>query len=278
MLNALFDAGFEVTVLSRSSSHKLDSRAKIQVVDYASRESLVTALTGQDAVVSTLNVGAVPLDTHVLLAEAAQAANVKRFIPSEFGCDTSNPITSKLPVFGDKVAVLNRLRELTAKDSAFTWTAVITGPFFDWGLQVGFITSLAGPTVPVYNGGDARFSSTTLSNIGRAIAGVLQHTEETKNRHVRVADAEVTQHEILQWSGKAGELKEQHVSLEELEQSAYAGLKQTPPDHRAFAQGLILRAIFDPACGSHFKELDNDLLGISKLTEPEIAALVKQYA
>ena len=274
---ALADAGFEVTALSRSSAHKLDSRVKVQVVDYTSRDSLVSALSGQDAIVNTLNVGATPRDTHLALIEAAQAAGIQRFIPSEFGSDTSNPNSAALPVFGDKIAALDSLKEATAKNSAFTWTAVATGPFLDWGLEHQFFVSLKSSSTAIYNGGDIRFSSTTLAGIARAVVGVLQHPEETKNRHVRISEADVTQHEVLRLSGRAGQIKEEPVSLEELEGGAYAAVKATPPDFGAFAVGLIRRGIFDPAFGAHFKELDNELLGNRKLSESELESLVKQY-
>ncbi|KAJ5238996.1 oxidoreductase CipA [Penicillium chermesinum] len=247
VLTTLLDAGFEVTALSRSSPHQIDARAKVQVVDYASRDSLVAALSGQDAVVSTLNAWAVPRDIHLLLVDAAHAAGVKRFLPSEYGSDTSHPLVAKLPVFGDKIAVVDRLKEIAAKDSAFTWTSVVNGPFFDWGLQNGLLVSLKGSSSQIFNGGDVRFSTTTVAGIARAVAGVLQHPDETKNRYVYVAEAEVTQHELLRWSGRANQIKEEHISLEELEQGAYAGVNATPPDLRAFAVGLIRRAIFDSA-------------------------------
>ena len=264
-------------MLSRSSSHQVDSRVKIQVVDYNSLESLVSAFSGQDAVVDVLAVGSVPLEIHLRLVEAAQKAGVQRFVPSEYGCDTTNPLTSKLPVFADKVTIKKRLEEISSHTSSFSYTSVITGPFFDWGLKVGSVLNLAGPSTTIFDGGDTPFSTTTLQGVGRAIVGVLQHPDETKNRVVYVAEAEVTQNKLLQWSGKADQIQREPVTTEDLEKQAYEAVNQSPPDYKTFAVNLIKRAIFDSQYGTLFTKLDNELLGIRKLTESEIVDVVKQH-
>ncbi|KAJ5560547.1 oxidoreductase CipA [Penicillium frequentans] len=276
VVNALVEANFQVTLLSRSSTHEIDSRVKIQVVDYNSLDSLVTALTGQDAVVDVLPSGSISVEIPLRLIEAAHKAGVQRFIPSEYGCDTSHPLTSKLPVFGDKVTVVNRLKEISAQDSAFTYTPVITGPFFDWGLKMKFTVNLSGPSTPIYDGGDTPFSTTTLAGIGRAIAGVLEHPDETKNRYVYVSQAEVTQNKLLALSGKTVERED--ISTADLEKKAYEAVKLSPPDFRTFAVNLIRLAVFNPAYGSAFTKTDNELLGVHKFSEAEIVDLVKQYS
>ena len=159
----------------------MDSRGQVQVVNYNSLESLVAAIQGHNAVVNVLGVGRVPREIHLRLIDAAHTAGVQRFVPSEFGCDTANPLTSQLPVFGDKIAVIQRLQELAKLNSAFSYTAVITGPFFDLALEKNLIVNLNGPSTPIYDGGDVLFSATTIGGIGRAVGGVLKHLEETKN-------------------------------------------------------------------------------------------------
>lgn len=268
-----------MTVLSRSSSTKLDPRVQIKVVDYESVDSIVAALKGQDALVNTLGVGQIPGAVHLRLAEAAHTAGVQRYLPSEFGSDTANPLTSKLPVFGDKIAVVQRLKELTSKSTDFSYTAVITGPFFDWGIKNKFLVNLAGPSTPIYDGGDVPFSTTTLPGIGRAVVGVLKHPAETRNRHVYVAEAEVTQNQLVRWSGKADQLQFQQVKTDDLEREAYEAVKQPTPDFSLFALNLVRRAIFGgEKYGSRFTKVDNELLGIERLSETQIRDLVKQNA
>lgn len=279
IINALLEAGFQVTVLSRSTSHDLDPRAQIKVVDYGSVDSIVAALKGQDALVNTLGVGQIPGDVHLRLVEAAHTAGIQRYLPSEFGSDTANPLVSKLPVFGDKIAVVQRLNELTSENSAFSYTGVITGPFFDWGIQNNFLINLDGPATSIFDGGDVPFSTTTLAGVGRAVAGVLKHPAETRNRNVYVAETEVTQNQLVQLSGKAGQLHLEQVKTEDLEREAYEAVKQPTPDFTLFALNLVRRAIFGgEKYGGRFTKVDNELLGIEQLSEAQIRDLVKQNA
>ncbi|KAJ5184059.1 oxidoreductase CipA [Penicillium capsulatum] len=277
IINALLKSGFQVTALSRSSSHQLDPRVQIKAVDYSSKDSLVAALKGQDALINTLGVGQIPVDVHLRLVDAALVAGVRRYLPSEFGSDTANPLTSKLPVFGDKIAVVKRLNELTSQHTDFSYTALITGPFFDWGLQQKFLLNLAGPTTSIFDGGDVPFSTTTLAGIGRAVVGVLKHPAETNNRHVYVAEAEVTQNQILQLSGRAEQLQLEQLTTDDLERKAYEAVKQPTPDFRLFAVNLIRRSVFGgDRYGGRFAKVDNELLGVDKLSDAQIREIVKR--
>src|SRR5690242_16544214 len=91
ILKELLAAGFSVTALTRqgsSSASKLPSDANLTVkeVDFTSVPSLTEALKGHFAVVSTL--ATIAVGSQDLLIDAAAAAGVTRFIPSEFGSDT----------------------------------------------------------------------------------------------------------------------------------------------------------------------------------------------
>jgi uncharacterized protein YbjT (DUF2867 family) len=129
-------------VLSRESSKAtFPSSVKVLNADYSSLESLTQALKGQDAVVSA--VGPEGLLAQALIFDAAVAAGVKRFIPSEYGCDTSNEKTSQLPVFGYKVATAKHLQAKVAEGAATTYTLLYSGPFLDWGLKMGFLLAVS---------------------------------------------------------------------------------------------------------------------------------------
>lgn len=256
----------------------MDSRAQVRVVDYNSLDSLVAALKDQDALVNTLGLGTIPREIHLRLVDAAQSAGVKRYLPSEFGSDTTHRETAQLPVFGDKVAVVEKLQEISKTDSDFTWTAVITGPFFDWGLQTGLLINLKGPSTPIYDGGDVIASGTTLAGVGRAVVGVLKNPEETKNRPVFVAETDFTQNQLLKLSGNEGKVQREEIKIADLEKQGYDALKESPPNGHKFAVNLILTGIYGGKYGAHFTKTDNDLLGIRKLSNAEVAEVVKKYA
>ena len=69
-------------------------------------------------------------DTQLTLIEAAFAAGVKRFIPSEYGSNTANPeVVGLVPIFGGKQKIVDSLKSKESK--GLSWTVLITGPFFD---------------------------------------------------------------------------------------------------------------------------------------------------
>ena len=91
-------------------------------VDYSNRESVKTALTGVDVVISTVAVTAVDLQPGI--AEAAKDVGVKLFVPSEFGGPTVGPKGGQL---GIKVKIQEQLRAIGIPYALF-----YTGPFADF--------------------------------------------------------------------------------------------------------------------------------------------------
>ena len=126
------DPHFTVSVLTRhSSTVTFPSSVTVHRIgdDYPDAE-LLAAFKGQDAVVSTLSHMAA--GAHTRIVDAAVAAGVKRFVPSEFGSDTRNAnALALLPaMFAPKVAMVDYLKGQEA--AGLTWTAFVTGAFFDW--------------------------------------------------------------------------------------------------------------------------------------------------
>ena len=102
--------------------------------DY-SHKSLVEVLTGQDAVVSAVG----PLGTEIqkTVIDAAIAAGVRRFVPSEYGYDTINwpkgMIADIAFAMKSKKEVLDYLVQKTKEEGCgLNWTGVGSGAFLDW--------------------------------------------------------------------------------------------------------------------------------------------------
>ena len=123
-MKALVDSGkFNVTVVKRPTSKAtFPASVKIASADTSSVESVTAAFQGQDAVISA--VGNEGLQGQHVLIDAAVAAGVKRFLPSEFGSDIANPKVAALPVFGYKVATQKYLKEAIAAKPGMTYTFV----------------------------------------------------------------------------------------------------------------------------------------------------------
>ena len=284
MLNALIKSGkFNVTAIKRpSSSASYPDSVKVREADLSSVDSVTAAFKGQDAVVST--VGAAGLADQGILVAAAAAANVKRFLPSDFGSDLANPKVAALPVFKDKIATHKALREAAAAkpDGDFTYTLVCNNAFLDWGLEKNFILNWAESKPRLFDGGKNVFSATTLDSVGQAVVGVLTHPEETKNRFVYVKDIDVSQKQLLAIAKKVsdpGKKWEEPTLLDtaELEKSSYESLAKgevTPP----VMYNFLFRVIFGPPeYGARFAETDNELLGIEGKTEADVEAILESF-
>lgn len=195
VLKAFLDSSLNTTILSREgSSSTFPSGVKVLHADYSSIDSLKKAFQGQDAVVSL--VGGNALGDQNKLIDAAIAAGVQRFIPSEFGSDTPNTKTRAIvPVFEAKFGTVNYLK---SKQNSISWSSVVTGPFFDWGLKVGFLGfNPADKTATIVDSGDAIFSATNLYKVGQAVVKALQNAEATKNQYVYVSGFQTSQNQIL---------------------------------------------------------------------------------
>ena len=130
-MQALLDAGFNVTALTRiDSTSSVLPGAKVHKTDYSSSESIAEAFKGQDAVVSTIATAALAQQQAVV--DAAIKAGVKRLIPSEFGVDTTRVQGGAKKILGAKIALQGVLAKAAEENPDFSWTGLSTGMFFDW--------------------------------------------------------------------------------------------------------------------------------------------------
>lgn len=161
------------------------------------------------------------------------------------------------------------------------YTLICTGPFLDWGMMVGFIMNVKEKSISLYDGGDRVFSATSLPTIGKAVAGVLTHPEQTKNRAVYVQDTATTLKKLAAMGKKAtgpDGWKESVVPIDEVVEQAWAELKKEKPRPEVFVYNFIKASIWGEGYGSHFEELDNELLGIEEMSDAEVQGLVDSLA
>lgn len=204
---------------------------------------------------------------------------MKRFLPSDFGCDLANPKASVLPVFKYKTDIHKVLRDAAAAKPDFTYTLVCNNAFLDWGLEKNLLINWKDSKPKLFDGGNGVFSATTLDDVGQAVVGVLSHPEETKNRFVYVKNIDISQNQLLDIAKKLnpGKTWEEPTLIDtaETEKSSYASLAKgdfSMPVMFAF----LFRALFGPPeYGSRFTKTDNELLGVKEKTEADVEALLK---
>jgi len=174
---------------------------KVVKTDYT-KDSLAPLLKDQDAVLSFLGSPGLG-DAQLALIDAAAEARVKRFIPSEFGHNTGNDkIVDLVPLFGGKRKFVERIKT----HPSLTWTAVITGLFFDWGFKRGTIADVKNGTATVWDDGNVPFSTTNLHIIGQTLVKVLTDPtayDDSSNKYIYLASHTTTQNEIVAAAEKA---------------------------------------------------------------------------
>lgn len=205
ILTALLEEpSFKVTILSRqTSSAKFPPNVPvIKVTDDYTLSELTAAFEGQDAVISALSTTPVTHDEGTSglayrLIDAALAAGVKRFIPSEFGANNLDPRPRGLvPVYDRKGAMLEYLIAACSSPAnihGMTWTSISCGSWLDWALNPkasgNFLgIDVAKRTARVYDSGRARFAVTTSFNTGLAVAKALLYASLTANKQVFLSD------------------------------------------------------------------------------------------
>jgi len=266
IVHALLDAGFTVTVLTRvDSSAKLDFPATVRIVktNYTPA-SLEKALKGQDAVISTIATAALAHQKDVV--DAAIQAGVQRFIPSQFGikADNLDPDSGPAKILGKKIELQKVLQKASEKNENFSWTAVSTGMFFDFGLKLGFIGFLPSTkTATIYDSGNEPFTGTNLPTIGKAIASVLLNPSKFANCYLSIASFITTQNEILKnFEEETGEKwTVNRVATDESQKTADEKLAKG--DYSAFSDYLKVFLYRDGKGQSPKKEnLANEELGL----------------
>jgi putative NADH-flavin reductase len=264
ILKALLSANtFEVSVLSRKSSTSKypDSVKIINTSDDPDVKELVNVLQGQDAVIVSFS-GAIG-DLQIRLADAAVQAGVKRFIPADYGsCDSSNPrVLELMPLYVTKKKVREHLQQLESK--GLTWTSIVSGHFFDWGLKSAFLQfNLKTHTGQLFDTGDIKWSTSTLETIATAVVRILEKEDVTKNQMLYIQSFCISQNELLKSLEKATPAQNwniKHVDSEKYIKDTKTTIDNNPNDAEARENLVSVVGIVDASWGS---KNDNALLGL----------------
>lgn len=285
VLNALLSAKFKVTILTREGSTSTDSlpahpNQSISKVDFTSVDSITKALQSANIQAIICNIASTALPTQKTIVDAAIAANVQRFIPSDFGADLDVPINQTIPFNAPKVDVHEHILSKISENPNFSYTFVTCGPFFDWCLRAGIFGDLSSHTATLWDGGDIPFSTTTLSSVGTAVVGILKNPSATHNRTIRIADTTLTQRQVLDLV-KSIDGKEWTTNPGDTAQAYQAGLEEfskPEPNFMVAVMNQLVRIMFCEEFGVDFSgKLDNEVVGLPKegMSEEELKKVVK---
>ncbi|CAM1503602.1 Fc.00g011930.m01.CDS01 [Cosmosporella sp. VM-42] len=199
LLTVLLASPFTISILKRTSSksHTPPWATEIPIPDDLPLESLTEALRGQDAVIAAFPLRDV--SQHLRLVEASLRAGVKRFIPADFGsCDANTDEAKSLKLYRDKNMVREKCEKLASHNEDFSYTALVCGHFFDFGLRGGLLHfNLDTQTAQILDDGNIPASASTLRRVGEGVVAILSKPAETRNRTIYIQSFCHSQLEVL---------------------------------------------------------------------------------
>lgn len=277
MVSHLLEINVEVTILTRDpkkSAGHFPTVVRILEADYSSPEKLSCLLKGHDSVIILINRDQV--DAQIAAIDAAIAAGVPHIIPSSFGLDNTIPeVRDSIPIAGKR-----RMEEYLAhqaEQGKVSFTALNTSMFLDWAVAAGVLANPRGLTM-VFDGGDKPLSATTLDDIGKAVAKIIQIRDQVRNRFLFVHSAVVTQNQLLGYLKELkpdGQFATVQLKTEELEERALRAIEEGTATLRDI-HGLMARVSFGLGHG-RFGHVDNELLGIPEHSEEQVKQTVARF-
>lgn len=165
-----------VTAISRkNSSNKLPESVQIAEVDYDDETSIVAALEGQEFLIITMAPTA-PRDTHSKLVRAAAKAKVPYIMPNGYGSDIDNIKLGEDTMLGP----IAKAQRDEIEKLGMQWVTVCCGFWYEYSLAGGearYGYNFDKRSLTIYDDGNTKISTSTLSQVGRAVAKVLSLKE-----------------------------------------------------------------------------------------------------
>lgn len=196
VIKALVSKGADVRALVRNSSDQAKVEvltnlgAKVVQVDLADAEALKQVCAGVSCVVSALaGLRGVIVDTQLLLLDAAVAAGVPRFIPSDFSCDFTN-----LPEGENRNFDLRKEFHTHLSKANIAATSIFNGAFADILRYNTPFYNLKNNTVGFWGDADWKVDFTTKDNTAEftAAAALDAATPEI----LRIASFQISANEL----------------------------------------------------------------------------------
>ena len=167
----------------------------MEVDDDYPHAQLVEAFRDADAVISAISMSGMHHQQKFI--DACVEANVKRYIPTEFGLDgLPQWLLDLRPMFKTKHDIRDYLA--SKESTGLTWTSICCNAFFEMGIVNGFFQFNWKEKKAVLVGdGTAQWPVTTLDTVAIAVVKVIKKSEATANKVILIQDFMASQKEIL---------------------------------------------------------------------------------
>ncbi|GIK07140.1 hypothetical protein Aspvir_002795 [Aspergillus viridinutans] len=266
-----------VTALTRKdSSNKLPEGVVAAPVDYDDEATIVAALKGQQFLIITMAPTA-PRDTHSKLVQAAAKAGVPYIMPNGYGGDIDHIKLGQDTLLGP-MAKANRDE---IERLGMQWITVCCGFWYDYSLAGGearFGFDFDKRSLTIYDDGNTKNSTSTLSQVGRAVAKVLslnvlpEHENDTSltlstflNKGVYIKGFVVSQNDMFESVKHVTGTTEADwtITHEDTKKRYEEGLALVKSGNMAGFSKLLYARAFYPDDPSEFSaKAENELLGL----------------
>ena len=282
VLKALQKSEFNVWVINRQTSKSVYPRTQILTVpDDLDVDAIAKEFQEKQIDALVIAIAGSQVEQQRKLIDAAFKSGVKRVMPADFGsCDSADDKTNEiLPLMKGKKGIRDYLVELEKRErdgnrGKLTWTSLINAHFFDWGLGNGLLKfDVRGRKAYLLDGGNIKFSASTLPFIGSAVVKVLEKPQETENKLLYIHSLHVTQEEVLAALEKATGDK-----FERIEENSEEELKKCRPkmldgDHDAREEVVAIWGVV-AADWKKREAFANELLGLKEEDLDEVVQRV----
>ncbi|KAL2212395.1 NAD(P)-binding protein [Sarocladium strictum] len=279
LVQALIDAdNYEIRLVLRPGIDYQSPNSQIMVVraDRTSEPALTSALRGCDVVVNVLGDRA-PVEGHFTVLRAVLVAGIKRYIPSQWGNTPNTEALGAVPFLQSKLGV-NKEVEKAAQQGSVTFTTIAGGPWFEYLFEHPGMMSMPERVFLMHESPDVVFGVSSRETFAAALVGVLDNLEDTKNKHLNVNLALLSQKQALKLAQEAlpGEvIKTIPRSYDERYKTGLEKVLSGVTDTHTFSD-VLSKVIFDPKVNVQPGYLDNDMLGVKLATDEEIRELLRQ--
>ncbi|KAJ5178775.1 hypothetical protein N7492_001985 [Penicillium capsulatum] len=265
-----------ITALTRGDrQHRFPDGVARKMIDYSRPETLVEALRGQDALVITLNNKA-DIQTELSLVHAAGDAGVKWILPNDWSPDsTDEQVVKDIMIFQPKVALRKAISEIGKSH----YISVSTGFWYEWSLAIpeAYGIDLLNHTATFFDDGEAKITTSTWPQVGRAVASLLSlpvtpgNTTEAclenfKDQVIYIKSFTVNQKEMLESALRVTGTKETDWTI--MKESSHERYTKGLADMQSgsqdgFVKMLYTRIFYPDGCGNiDHKGLANESLGL----------------
>ncbi|KZF26454.1 NAD(P)-binding protein [Xylona heveae TC161] len=277
--NALLKTGrHKVTALSRKDSgNKLPDGVVIAPVDYDDEATIVAALKGQQFFIITMAPTA-PRDTHSKLVQAAAKAGIPYVMPNAYGGDIDNIKLGQDTMLGP----VGKAQRDEIERLGMQWITVCCGFWYDYSLAGGearFGFDFDKRSLTLYDDGNTKNSTSTLSQVGRAVAKVLSLKELPEdendksltlstflNKGVYIKSFVVSQNDMFESVKRVTGTTDADwtITHEDTKKRYEEGLAQVKVGNMAgFGKMLYARAFYPDDSKDLSAKAQNELLGLS---------------